>query len=95
MILVGKQQLQDFKANHPDAQSSLDSWEQEVKEAIWKNPHEVKGMYPKVSLPGKGQAIFDICWNKYRLWVEIAYQTKVVLIKKIGTHKEYDKWDIK
>ena len=94
MRLIGKEQLDDFKNGHKDARSQVESWEAEVANAEWKTPHELKDRYPKVSLPGKGQAIFDLCWNKYRLWVKIAYQTGIVLIKGIGTHKEYEKWDI-
>jgi len=95
MKLIGKQQLHDFGEKHSDARSQLQSWETEVEAAEWKTPQDVRNRYPKATLPGNLQAIFDICRNKYRLWVQIAYKTGVVLIKKIGTHKEYDKWQIK
>lgn len=94
MTLTGKELLHDFKTKHPETRAWLDAWEAEVKNAKWKTPHEVQAKYTKVSLPGKGQAIFNICGNDYRLWVKIAYQTGVVLVKGIGTHKEYDKWGI-
>ncbi len=95
MKLIGKQQLHDFGEKHSDARSQLQSWETEVEAAEWKTPQDVRNKYPKATLPGNLQAIFDICRNKYRLWVQIAYKTGVVLIKKIGTHKEYDRWEIK
>lgn len=94
MRITGKELLHDFKEEHPDARSQVDSWEAEVEDAEWKTPHDLKGRYPKASLPGKQQAIFDICWNKYRIWVKIAYKMGIVLIKGIGTHKEYEKWKI-
>ena len=34
------------------------------------------------------------CGNKYRLWTQISYKNKIVLIKKMGTHNEYEKWDL-
>jgi len=37
--------------------------------------------------------IFDIGGNKYRLIVHVAYKFHRVLIKFVGTHKEYDKID--
>jgi len=95
MRLLGKQQLHDFGKKHADAKSQLESWEAEVEVAEWKTPQDVRNRYPKVSLPGNLQAIFDICRNRYRLWVQIAYKTGTVLVKKIGTHKEYDNWQIK
>jgi mRNA interferase HigB len=94
MQLVGREILNTFKNEHPDARSQIEAWEAEVESANWETPHDIKRRYPKVSLPGKQQAIFDICWNKYRLWSKIAYKTAIVIVKAIGTHKEYEKWPI-
>lgn len=94
MLLVGKEILVAFKNDHPDARSQVEAWEAETESAEWKTPHDIRRSYPRVSLPGKKQAIFDICWNTYRLWVKVAYNTGVVIVKAIGTHKEYEKWEI-
>jgi len=94
MKLLGKKLLRDFKQRHTDARSQIDSWEAEVEEAKWGSPHDLKRRYPKASFPGNQQAIFDICRNKYRLLVQVNYKNEIVLIKKIGTHKEYDRWVI-
>lgn len=94
MKLVGKELLTTFKNGHPDVRSQLESWEAEVVDAEWKTPIDVKQRYPKASLPGKQQIIFDFGWNRYRLWVKVAYNTGVVIVKAIGTHKEYDRWPI-
>ncbi|OGL38159.1 MAG: addiction module toxin RelE [Candidatus Schekmanbacteria bacterium GWA2_38_11] len=94
MKLLGKELLHDFKEKHADARSQIESWEAEVEEAQWNTPQDLKRRYPKASLPGNQQAVFDICWNKYRLLVKVNYKNGIVLIKKIGTHKEYDNWNI-
>jgi len=94
MQLIGRELLQEFMCIHADARSQLGSWEAEVEAAEWKTPHDVKSRYPSVSLPGNQQAIFNICWNKYRLWTTITYKTGIVLVKKLGTHEEYKKWKI-
>ena len=87
--------MHNFKEQHPDARSQIDSWEAEVEDAQWNNPTDLKRRYPKkASLLKSPNVIFDICWNKYRLWVQVSYKTGVVLVKKVGTHKEYDKWSI-
>lgn len=93
MKLLGKQKLHDFKRKHADARSQLDSWEVEVEEAQWNSPQDLKERYPKASFVKK-QVIFNICWNKYRLLTEISYRNGIVLVMKIGTHKEYDNWGI-
>lgn len=94
MKLLGKKVLYDFKEKHADARSQIDSWEAEAEEAQWSTPHDLKSRYPRASLTGNQQVVFNICGNKYRLWVQVNYKNGIVLIKKIGTHKEYDNWNI-
>jgi len=95
MKLLGKKLLDDFKQKHADAQSQIESWEAETEEAQWNTPHDLKRRYSKVSLLGNQQVIFDICRNRYRLLALVNYKNGIVLVKKIGTHKEYDNWKIK
>jgi len=95
MRLLGKQPLHDFKGKHADVRSHIESWEAEVASATWANPHELKSRFPSADTPGNQQAIFNICGNKYRLWVQVEYKQGIVLVRKIGTHNEYEKWCIK
>ena len=95
MILTGKALLEAFKDEHPDARSLVDAWEAEIEVATWQTPHDLKARFPSADTPGDQQAIFNIRGNRYRLWVKIAYKVGVVLVKAIGTHAEYDKWEIK
>ena len=94
MKLIGKSILDEFKRKHADARPQIDSWETEVKEAEWKTPQDLKNRYPKASILSKQRVIFDIYGNKYRLLTLVTYKTGVVLVIKIGTHKEYDNWVI-
>ncbi|HUC01540.1 MAG TPA: type II toxin-antitoxin system HigB family toxin [Candidatus Paceibacterota bacterium] len=92
MKLLGKQLLSDFKDNYPDARAQIEAWEAEVEDAGWATPHALKSRYQKASLLGDQQVVFDICGNKYRLLAQINYKNQIALVKKIGTHKEYDTW---
>ncbi len=94
MILLNIKVLHDFKITHDDARSQIESWEVEVKESQWSTPHELKRRYSKASIIKDKHVVFDFCWNKYRLWVQVDYRNGIVLVKKIGTHKEYDSWNI-
>lgn len=94
MKLIGKPILNNFKKQHADARSQIESWEAEVEEAQWSSPADLKRRYPKASLLKDQHVVFNICWNKYRLLVLVSYKTNIVLVKKIGTHKEYDNWNI-
>lgn len=94
MKLLGKQIIYEFKEQHTDAKSQIDSWEAEVEEAQWSTPADLKRRFPKASILKNNHVVFDFCWNRYRLLVQITYKISIVLIKKVGTHKEYDKWKI-
>ena len=94
MKLLNKQILHNFKEQHADARSQIESWEAEVEEAQWSTPADLKRRYPKASFLKDQYVIFDICWNRYRLLVQVTYKNGIVLIKKVGTHKEYDSWKI-
>ncbi len=94
MKLIGKLTLQNFIERHVVARSQIESWEAEVEEAEWATPHDLKRRYPQASILKNLNVIFNVCGNKYRLWVKVNYQNRLILVKNIGTHKEYDKWDI-
>ena len=57
----------------------------------WNNPNEIKAQYKSASIVGDNKVVFNIYGNKYRLIVKINYIAKIVFIKFIGTHKQYDK----
>ena len=94
MKLLGIKVLYEFMEKHADSRSHLESWKAEVEESQWKSPFDIKCRYPKASLIGNQQIVFDICRNKYRLLVLVNFKSSIVLVKRIGTHKEYDSWDI-
>jgi len=94
MKLLGRQLLSEFKKIHADARSQVESWKVEVEGAQWSTPFELKSRYPKASILKGQNVIFDICGNKYRLWAQVSFKNGIVLVRKIGTHKEYDNWNI-
>lgn len=95
MNIANKKALNDFKESHPDAAAQINSWREEVKKAQWQTPNELKAQYGNASILKNRNVVFNICGNKYRLWVQISYQSKLVFVKKWGTHKEYNSWDIR
>lgn len=95
MKLHNRKALEAFTQAHPDAVTQINAWIAEVETAEWKNPHELKDRYPKASVVGDQQTVFNINGNKYRILTVINYQHGIVLVKQAGTHQEYDKWRIK
>ena len=79
---------------YPNAETPLSAWYKQVKDADWNRPADVKTAFgTSVDFVGDNRIIFDIGGNKFRLIVRVSYRYKRVLIKFIGTHKEYDEID--
>jgi len=96
MRIISKKTLKDFyeQSKYIDSRSALEAWHKEVLKLDWNNPNEVKEMYRNASIIGNEKVVFNIAGNKYRLIVTINYYAKIVFIKFIGTHKQYDKVNI-
>ena len=96
MRIISKKTLKDFyeQPRYSDSKSALESWHKEILKLDWSNPNEIKEMYRSASIIGDTKVIFNITGNKYRLIVTINYYAKIVFIKFIGTHKQYDKINI-
>jgi len=90
MRVVAKRTLREFWERYPDAGDALKAWHAEAEAASWQNPAEIKAQYRSASIVGDSRVVFNICGNKYRLVVKISYKNGVVLIRFVGTHKEYD-----
>jgi len=93
MRVISKKTLREFyeNPNFQDSEGAIEAWHSEVIKANWSNPNEIKAQYKNASVIGDNKIVFNICGNKYRLIVKINYPAKIVFIKFIGTHKQYDK----
>ncbi len=96
MRVIAKKTLREFfeQPIYRDSKISLEAWHHEVLKADWSNPNEIKIQYKSASIVGHNKVVFNICGNKYRLIVKINYFAKIVYIKFIGTHKQYDKINV-
>jgi mRNA interferase HigB len=50
---------------------------------------------PWASIISSDRIVFDILTNRYRLVTAVDFEKGIVWIKWIGTHKDYDKIDVK
>ena len=56
---------------------------------------DVKRAYGTASIISSDRVVFNIKGNDYRLVTAIDYARRVVFIKWVGSHREYDKIDAK
>lgn len=94
MRIIAKKALREFWERHPDVEELLLAWYREVEQEDWDTPAKVKEKYRSASIVGDNRVVFNIKGNHYRLVVRINYPYRVVYIRFVGTHAEYDRIDV-
>lgn len=91
MRVIAKSTLRAFWQRHPDSESALQEWYAKTAAADWDTPAAVRSDHRTASILPGNRAVFNIKGNTYRLVVNIVYPRRVVYIRFIGTHAEYDR----
>ncbi|HSN05379.1 MAG TPA: type II toxin-antitoxin system HigB family toxin [Nitrospira sp.] len=90
MRIIAKRTLRAFWARHPKSKGPLEAWHQEVAAAGWASPSAVKARFRSASVMQGSRVVFNIGGNQYRLIVKINYPYRIVYVRFIGTHADYD-----
>jgi mRNA interferase HigB len=69
------------------------AWYRQAKAANWATPADVKREIGTAGVLKDGRVVFNVAGNKYRIVVWINYPYRVVYIRFIGTHRQYDTID--
>ena len=91
MNVISKRTLVQFYTKYPSSKTALEVWHSDARSSEWKSPNDIKKIYANASFLKDNRVVFNIKGNDYRLIVHIDYLRKIVRIKFIGTHAEYDK----
>jgi mRNA interferase HigB len=93
MRIIAHRTIIGYGKQYPDAKIALESWYKAVKSASWQNYQDIKNVFNSVDFVGNQRYVFNIKGNNYRLVVRILFVQKIVYIRFLGMHKEYDKID--
>jgi mRNA interferase HigB len=95
--MIAVSTLKAFWDNNPeymDAREATLAWYRHTLRADWSAPAQIKKDLHDAHILKDGRVAFNIAGNKYRLVVWIHYPYRVVYIRFIGTHAQYDKIDV-
>jgi len=101
MRIIARRALREFVdslAGHKDqpaVKAALDAWFDEVSKAAWASSAEVKKHYATASIVTAERIVFNIKGNDYRLVAAVDFEKGIVWIKWIGSHKAYDRIDVR
>ena len=96
MRIISRKALREFwkQRQYADAEQPLKAWYREASSGNWSSPSEIKAMYRSASIVGNNRVVFNIGGNKYRLVVSVNYRYRMMYIRFVGTHRQYDEIDV-
>lgn len=94
MRIIALSTLRDFWRKHPSAEVPLRNWYADASRATWKSPADVKEAHRNASFVAGERVVFNIKGNDYRLIVAMRYRSRIIYVRFVGTHSEYDQVDV-
>lgn len=91
MRVIAKKTIVEYYTKHADARTALEEWFEKAELADWQNFSDVKDSFRSADWVGNNRIVFNIKGNDYRLVVLVLFKIKMVYVRFIGTHAEYDK----
>lgn len=76
-----------------DSEQALRAWVHIVRAADWAKPSDIKLLFNSADILSNDRVVFDIRGNRYRLVAAVHYRGRLVYVRFIGTHTEYDAID--
>jgi mRNA interferase HigB len=101
MRIIARRTLRPFvqarvgTGDHSAVKAALDAWFDEARKATWTSAADVKRLYAAASIVSADRIVFNIKGNDYRLVVAVDFEKAIVWIKWIGTHREYDRINVR
>lgn len=89
MRIISEKGIREFWQQRPEAEKAMREWIQTVKLTDWNDFSDVRKTFNHADIYG-GCVIFDVGGNKYRIIGKIAYGFKIVFIRFVLTHRQYD-----
>ncbi|MCL2328991.1 MAG: type II toxin-antitoxin system HigB family toxin [Bacteroidetes bacterium] len=91
MRIITYKAISQYTVLNPSAQLALDEWYIKTEQSQWNCFADVKQTFNSVDNVGGKRYVFNIRGNSYRIIALILFGPKIVYIRFIGTHSEYDK----
>ncbi|MHC5541909.1 type II toxin-antitoxin system HigB family toxin [Singulisphaera rosea] len=94
--LISRRKVREFLTSHPGANQDRDvlfHWCKLVEASDWRNFGDVRSLFASADQVGE-RVIFNVGANKYRFIAQVRYRKDngaKVLLRWIGTHREYDR----
>src|SRR5258708_34986284 len=93
MRIIAWSTLATYAEAHPETKTPLTRWRTLVKAANWASMDDVRQAAPNATILNGERVKFEVAGGNYRLIVAMDCDHRIIFLKFIGTHAEYDKID--
>ena len=90
--VISRKAIRDASVKHTEWAASLNAWYKITKNADWDNFEDLRNSWRNSDKVGKF-IVFDISHNRCRLIATITYKWKMVYVRRIMSHADYDRKD--
>ena len=89
MRVVSRKAIREATAEHSEWGASLNAWYKITEKADWQSFADVRRSWKNSDVVGPF-VVFDISHNRCRLIATIKYKWRMVYVRRILSHAEYD-----
>ena len=93
MKVLGMDVIAEFRAKHVRAQPYVNAWVAEAKDAAWSSKKDIEAKFRNVDFRPGNRVIFKINGDNYRVDILVHYKANTLLVKRLGSRKEYTAWN--
>jgi mRNA interferase HigB len=91
MVINSRSIIRDFIGRYPLSANQLNEWYDKTKQASWGNFSQVKSTFGSCDFIGNDRFVFNIGGNNLRLVAMIFFKKRILYIRGVFTHEEYDR----
>ncbi len=91
MRVIAISTLKECWTRHPDSEQALKEWYIKTERAQWESFNDMRKDSNSVDYVKNQRYVFNIKGNNYRLVAAVKFTPKLVYIRFIGTHQEYER----
>ena len=88
--LISNRALREFAARHAEAAQALQDFRRKIERGSFGNFAELRAVFASVDKVGE-RYVFNIGGNKFRLVAVIDFARRMLWVKAVLTHGEYDR----
>ena len=91
MRIISFRKLREYFDKETNAKVGLQDWYKKAAKSDWTNFSDLKNTFNSADNVGNGRIVFNIKGNHYRIIAIVRFKFKLILIRWVGNHKDYDK----